>query len=207
MADCLIEIGEFDRAEVLAKDANARAVTADHAYSRANINHVFGRLRTAQGRHAEALSLLKESWQTCLDLNMVQMYPIFAARMGEVYLGIGDVRTAIEVMSVPEKLDVPLADHAFGWRYLFVAQGRAFLADGRHAEAQSAAKRALALAEERGEPPQQAHALKLLGDIAQKDVSAVPEISREYFQHALKIAEDCSMKPLAVQCRMALAVS
>jgi class 3 adenylate cyclase/tetratricopeptide (TPR) repeat protein len=207
MADCLIELGEFDRAEVLAKDASLRAVSADHAYSRANINHVFGRLRAAQGRHAEALPLLKESWQTCLDLNMVQMYPIFAARMGEVYLAIGDTRTAIDVLSVPEQLDVPLAEHAFGWRYLFIAQSRAFLADGRQLEARSAAERALELAEARGEPPQQAHALKLLGDIALKDVASAPEVSRRYFQRALEIAENCSMKPLAVQCRMALAVS
>ena len=153
LTDSLIELGEMDRAEAMAQDAIQRARKVDHFYSLANISHVLARLRTAQGRHTEALSLLQECWQTCLDLEIVQMYPIFAARMGEAYLAAGDVDAANEILSVPERLDVPLAEHAFGWRYLFVAQGRAFLAAGRPAEAPAAAKRARALAEERGEPP------------------------------------------------------
>ena len=131
LTDSLIELGEMDRAEAMAQDAIQRARKVDHFYSLANISHVLARLRTAQGRHTEALSLLQECWQTCLDLEIVQMYPIFAARMGEAYLAAGDVEAANEILSVPERLDVPLAENAFGWGYLFVAQGRAFLAAGR----------------------------------------------------------------------------
>ena len=130
LTELLIELGEMDRAEAMAQDAIQRARKVDHFYSLANISHVLARLRTAQGRHMEGLSLLQECWQTCLDLEIVQMYPIFAARMGEAYLAAGNIDAAIEILSVPERLDVPLAEHAFGWRYLFVAQGRAFLATG-----------------------------------------------------------------------------
>jgi hypothetical protein len=49
IADSLIEIGEMERAEIMANDAIARA--EDHFYSRANISHVLARLRIAQGRH------------------------------------------------------------------------------------------------------------------------------------------------------------
>jgi tetratricopeptide (TPR) repeat protein len=205
LADSLIEIGEMDRAELFAEEASRRAQQVDHFHSRANITHVLARLRTAQGRHKEALSLLQESWQTCLDLEMVQMYPIFAARMGEAYLAAGEIDEALEILSVPERLDVPLAEHAFGWRYLFVAHGRAFLAAGRHAEAHAAAKRALALAEERGEPPQQAYALKLLGDIESvaNDVNGAE--AEVYFQRSFQLAEKCGMRPLMALCNSALA--
>ena len=204
LTDSLIELGEMDRAEAMAQDAIQRARKVDHFYSLANISHVLARLRTAQGRHTEALSLLQECWQTCLDLEIVQMYPIFAARMGEAYLAAGDVDAANEILSVPERLDVPLAEHAFGWRYLFVAQGRAFLAAGRHAEAQAAAKRARALAEERGEPPQQAYALKLLGDI--ESVSCGPDRGEAelHFRRALELAKKCGMRPLVALCSAAL---
>ncbi|WP_213289927.1 adenylate/guanylate cyclase domain-containing protein [Bradyrhizobium sp. sGM-13] len=204
LTDSLIELGEMDRAEAMAQQAINRAREVDHFYSLANISHVLARLRTAQGRHSEALSLLQECWQTCLDLEIVQMYPIFAARMGEAYLAGGDVDAAIEILSVPERLDVPLAEHAFGWRYLFVAQGRAFLAAGRHAEAYAAAKRALALAEERGEPPQQAYALKLMGDI--ESLSGGPDRSEAepHLQRAFELAEKCGMRPLATLCSAAL---
>jgi len=203
MADSLIELGELDRAETVAEDASRRAEILDHAYSRANINHVLGRLRTAQARHAEAIPLLRESWQTCLDLEMVQMYPVFAARMGEAYLATGDIETALDILSVPERLDVPLAEHAFGWRYLFVAQGRALLAAGRLAEAQAAGERALALAEQRGEPPQQAYATHLLGEIARAGNSQDTTITEAHFKRALGLAEKCGMQALMASCRLA----
>jgi class 3 adenylate cyclase/tetratricopeptide (TPR) repeat protein len=201
LADSLIELGEFDRAQIMAEEASRRAEAADHAYSRVNINHVLGRLRTAQGRPDEAIPLLKLSWQICLEREMLQMYPIFAARLGEAYLAANDVDAAIEIMSAPEKLDVPLAEHAFGWRYLFVAQGRAFLAAGRHAEARSVAERALALAQERGEPPQQAYALKLLGDIAAVTSSSTSPEAADYVHRAHELARQCGMRPLMALCR------
>ena len=200
LADSLIEIGEMERAEIIANDAFTKA--EDHFYSRANISHVLARLRIAQGRHVEALSMLRECWQTCLERGIVQMYPILAARMGEAYLALGDVKAAAEILSKPERLDVPLGENAFGWGWLFVAQGRAFLAAGDHAQARISAKRALALAEERGEPPQRAHALKLLGDasLAKGDRSE----AQSYLERALELATKCDMRPLMDQCRPAL---
>jgi tetratricopeptide (TPR) repeat protein len=205
MADSLIDLGDFGRAEGLAEEARRRAEAANHVYSRANINHVFGRLRIAQGRPAEALQLMRESWQTCLDLEMKQMYPIFAARMGEAYLALGDIGAALDILAVPERLDIPLAEHAFGWRYLFLAQGQALLAAKRHDDARAVAERALALAQERGEPPQSARAQKLLGDIARAAGTADTALATQYYGGALELAEQCAMKPLARQCRDALA--
>lgn len=205
MADSLIDLGDFSRAEALAKEARLLAVAANHSYSRANINHVFGRLRIAQGRPVEALALLNESWQTCLDLEMKQMYPVFASRMGEAYLALGDVESALNILAVPEKLDIPLAEHAFGWRFLFIAQGRAFLAAGRSKEAKAVAERALALAEERGELPQQVYAKKLLGDIAHILDTSNTTTAERYYREALGLAEQCSMQPYTTLCNDALA--
>jgi tetratricopeptide (TPR) repeat protein len=188
------------RAETMADEAVRRA--EDHFYSRATISHVLARLRNAQGRHAEALSILRECWQTCLERGMVQMYPILAARMGEAYLGLGDIKAATEILSKPERLDMPLGENAFGWGWLFVAQGHAFLAAGDQAQARISGKRALGLAEERGEPPQQALALKLLGDtsLAKGDWSE----AQSYLEQALGIATTCDMRPLMDRCRPAL---
>jgi tetratricopeptide (TPR) repeat protein len=204
LADSLIDVGEIDRAEVMATEANRRARSAAHFYSRANITHVLARLRTAQGRHTEALALLQECWQTCLDLEIVQFYPIFAARMGEAYLAAGDINSAAEILSEPERLDVPLGENAFGWGSLFEAQGRAFLAARDLAQARARGNRALALAELRGEPPQQAYALKLLGDtsLAEGGMSE----ARSHFERALELATKCGMRPLMGQCSAALAL-
>ncbi len=203
LAASQIELGDLERAAAFAEDARQRAEAANDAYSRATINHVLGRLLTVQGRPEEAIALLKQTWHECLEREMVQMYPTLAARMGEAYLAAGDVEAAIEITSAPEKLDVPLAEHTWGWRYLFVAEGRAMLAAGRAADAHAAAELALALAQERGEPPQQANALKLLGDIVA--ATGVPSEARDYYRRAYELAQQCGMKPVMVQCEEAQA--
>jgi class 3 adenylate cyclase/tetratricopeptide (TPR) repeat protein len=199
IADSLVEIGDYDRAMAVATEAARTADGADHAYSRANINHVRGRLLTALGRPQEAIALLRPTWQSCLELEMLQMYPVFAARMGEAYLAMGDVAAALEILSAPERLDVPLAEHAFGWRYLFVAQGHALLRAGRLDEARQAGERALTLAIQRTEPPQEAYALKLLGDVAAGGGSEAEAAALYRRAHAL--AEGCAMRPLLAACR------
>lgn len=203
LAASLIELGDLDRAAVFAEDARLRAEAVNDAYSRATINHVLGRLLTVQGRPDEAIALLKQTWDECLEREMVQMYPTLAARMGEAYLAAGKVDAAIEITSAPEKLDVPLAEHTWGWRYLFIAEGRAMLAANRAADAQAAAELALALAQERGEPPQQANALKLLGDIAA--ATGAPSDAGDYYRRAYELAQQCGMKPVMAQCDAAQA--
>ncbi len=96
---------------------------------------------------------------------------------------------------------MPLAEHAWGWRYLFIAQGHAFLRAGRIAEARSVAERALTLAIERGEPPQQGYALKLIGDIAASQ-GAEGEATEAY-RRCAALAESCGMRPLLGACREA----
>src|SRR5262249_8094899 len=149
-----------------------------------------------------ALSLLQECWRTCLDLEIVQFNPMFAARMGEAYLAAGDFKAAGEILSKPEQLDVPLAENAFGWGALFVAQGHAFLAAVPLAQARAKGKRALALAEDRGEPPRQAYALKLLGDTSSEE-GGISE-ARSYLERAHELATKCGMRPLIYQCDAAL---
>jgi tetratricopeptide (TPR) repeat protein len=194
----LIELGDLERASAVAEEARQRAEATNDVYSRATINHVLGRLLTILGRPDEAIALLMRSWHESLEREMVQMYPILAARLGEAYLAAGDVDAAIEITSAPEKLDVPLAEHTWGWRYLFIAEGRAMLAAGRAADAHAAAELALALAQERGEPPHQAHALKLLGDIAA--TTGAPSEAGDYYRRAYELAQQCGMKPVMAQC-------
>ncbi len=204
LADALLELGEIDEAETVAEEGGRRAAAADHPYSLVQINQVRSRIRVAQGRPAEAISLLKDTWQVCMDLELIQMYPIIAARWGEAYLAAGDFAAALDIVSTPEKLDIPLAQNTFGWGHLFVAQGCALLTAGRHGEARAAAERALRLAEQRGDRPQEAYALKLLGEAAaERD----PIEAEGYLRRAVALAEECGMKPLKGGCVAALAAA
>jgi class 3 adenylate cyclase/tetratricopeptide (TPR) repeat protein len=203
LADALLELGEIEEAEAVAEEGGRRADAADHAYSRCQINQVRSRIRVAQGRPAEAILLLQDAWQASIDLELIQMYPIIAARWGEAYLAAGDFPAALDIVSMPEKLDIPLAQNTFGWGQLFVAQGHALLAVGRQGDARAAAERAMRLAEQRGERPQQAYALKLLGDISAAEQD--PAEAEGHFRRAIDLAEECGMNPLKQDCVAALA--
>jgi class 3 adenylate cyclase len=205
LADALLELGEIEEAEAVAEEGGRRADAADHGYSRAQINQVRSRIRVAQGRPAEAISLLQAAWQVSIDLELIQMYLILAARWGEAYLAAGDVEAALDIVAVPEKLDIPLAQNTFGWGYLFVAQGQALLAAGRHGEALAAAERAMRLAEQRSDPPQEAYALRLLGQISASMPEPDASEAERYLQRAVTLAQNCGMKPLKESCLAALA--
>jgi len=205
LADSLIELGEIAEADRMGEDGGRRADDADHAYSRAMINHVRGRIRVLQGRPAEAVALLDEAWRTCLNLEMIQQFPIIAARLGEAHLAAGHTEASMEILSAPEKLDIPLAENTFGWGQLYLAQGATLLAMGRPADGLSAADRALRLGNLRGERPLRAYAMKLIGDIARVSRELGLSEPKVYLESALELAEACQMRPLAADCRKALA--
>jgi tetratricopeptide (TPR) repeat protein len=204
LADSLLELGELAEAEAMAEEAVRLADAVNHAYSRSLIYHIRARIHLAKGEVAAAVALMEEAWRICVDLEIIQMYPVTAARLGEAYLYAGNIDAALKVVSLPEKLDVPQAENNYGWYHLFLAQGRTFLMSGQHAQAFTVAKRALQLAEERGERPQQAHALKLLGEICAASKQHLPAEAEKYLRTALALAEDCSMRLLAERCKAAL---
>ncbi|MDX2204209.1 MAG: adenylate/guanylate cyclase domain-containing protein [Hyphomicrobiaceae bacterium] len=202
LADSLFEAGELDDAARVGEEGIARAELAGHAYSRVQINQVRSRIMLAQGQTAEALEMLAADWRTSVELDMVQMHPIIATRLGEAHLAAGDVAAALEVLAQPERLDVPLTENAFGWRYLFLARGHAYLSGGRSEDALSCARRALALAMEREERPQAAYAHELLGRIA-RERDRNGRLARAHFREAARLAEACGMRLLASRCRTA----
>lgn len=82
--------------------------------------------------------------------------------------------------------------------------GEAYLRAGRLEEASNVVGRALDLARVHEERGHQAHALRLLGDIAaQREPPAVEEATAHY-QQALALAEALGMRPLQAHCHRGL---
>ena len=177
LANSLLELGEIEEAEAMAEEAVRFADTANHSYSRSLIYHIRGRIHLARGEVAAAVAIMEKAWRICVDLEIIQMYPVTAARLAKSYLEAGNIDAALRVISLPEKLDVPEKENTYGWYYLFLAQARAFLMSDQRAQWLRTAKRALQLPEERGERPQQAHALKLLGRSTLSSTSRTPTSS------------------------------
>ena len=82
--------------------------------------------------------------------------------------------------------------------------GEAALLAGRLEAAHTHAVQALALARERQERGHQAHALRLLGDIAARREPPDVKPAEDYHRQALALADELGMRPLQAHCHLGL---
>jgi len=87
---------------------------------------------------------------------------------------------------------------------LLAALSEAYLLAGRLEEAGDRAGRALDLARARKERGNQAHALRLLGDITAHGDPPQVEPAEDYYHQALTLADDLGMRPLLAHCHYGL---
>jgi tetratricopeptide (TPR) repeat protein len=114
LADSLPELGEIAEAEAMADEAVRQVNAVNHAYSRSLIYHIRARIHLSKGEVAAAVALMEEVWRICVDLEIIQMYPVTAARLGEAYLDASNIDAALKVIALPEQLDVPQAENNYG---------------------------------------------------------------------------------------------
>jgi tetratricopeptide (TPR) repeat protein len=84
------------------------------------------------------------------------------------------------------------------------AVGEAYLLAGRLEEASDLAGRALALARAQKERGNQAHTLRLLGDITAHGDPPQVEPATDYYRQAMALAEELGMRPLQAHCHFGL---
>jgi tetratricopeptide (TPR) repeat protein len=82
--------------------------------------------------------------------------------------------------------------------------GEAYLLAGRGQDALAATTRAVQLAHEGGERGAEAHALRLLGEIAYRSDPPEIEAAEGYYQRAMALSEELEMRPLVAKCQLGL---
>jgi tetratricopeptide (TPR) repeat protein len=96
--------------------------------------------------------------------------------------------TARETVAFPALCSLPL--------------GEAQLLAGHLEEAHALAEQALVLAREHQERSNEAHALRLLGDIATRRDPPEAEEAEAYYRQARALAEELGMRPLVAHCHL-----
>jgi tetratricopeptide (TPR) repeat protein len=197
----LAELGEFAQAQPVLEDGLRIAETINHPYSQTFLSLGEGILRLREGDLPKAVSALERSLALCRHWKLAALFDVIAGYLGAAYTRAGRPTEAIPV------LEEALAGEHRHWLEPFPSQAlaEAYLRTGRREDARHQADRALELAQQRGQRGHEAWIRWTLGEIvAQVRVADGPS-AEEHYRHALGLATELVMRPLAAHCQLGLA--
>jgi class 3 adenylate cyclase/tetratricopeptide (TPR) repeat protein len=203
LVSCLAELGQFAAGIPIGEEAVRIAEQANHAFSLGQAYVNFGVLYLRKG-DLDLATVLLERGGNVSGLSKVSALAInIAATLGYVYALSGRLPEAIALLEEAVQRGEPkriMARQSVWTAWL----GEAYLLGGRDNDALAQARRALLLTRENGERGNEAHVLRLLGDIAARQ-DAVDEHGPEvWYRQATGLAETLGMRPLIAVCQLKL---
>ena len=165
--------------------------------------HGAGVLALRQGDISKAMALLERGLGLCQDGGISSWFPALSLALGVSYALCGRVAETLPLLEQAVRLPamhwpVSVCVSPFLWT------GEASLLAGRLEEATTAACHALEHASSHKERGYQAHALRLLGDIAAHRDPPALEQAETHYRQAITVAEDLGMHPLLAHCHLGL---
>jgi class 3 adenylate cyclase/tetratricopeptide (TPR) repeat protein len=203
LALCHAELGLFAEGRVLGEEGLRIAQEVAHPESPMRAYYGLGLLALRQGDLSRALPCLERALGICQDADLLFMFPMTAAALGAAYtLGrrIADAVPLLTQAMAQLRATETIRNQAF----CGLSLGEAQVLTGRLEEAQAHAEGALALARAHGERGNEAHALRLLGDIAAHRNPPEGEQAAVYYQQAVALADELGMRPLVAHCHRGL---
>jgi tetratricopeptide (TPR) repeat protein len=201
-AECLVQLGEPERARELIVRGEHVAEAADHLYSRVTLAIARGQVFMHHGTAEEAIAVLEPALATCREKGFAGQTMRAATELGLAYGRAG--RPADGIPIVQEGIKLQEQAGAFVTRaYWWHALGQLYLGTGQIAEAQRAAEESLRFARAHEERWIEGWSEWLLGDIALRRGDG--QAARARLDAALAIATDLEMGPLGQHCRATLA--
>ncbi len=203
LARALGELGAFDQGMSHAREAMRIAAALDHPYSTVLASWALAELHTVKGEFAEAIPVLERASTLCRDWKLGLLSPLTADMLGYVHAlsgamarGLELLREAVELFTTQGRLAAqPLA---------LVHLGEALLLADRFEDAAANAGQALTLARERGLRGNEAHALRLVAEIASRREPPEAEEAEAHYAQALALATELGMRPLVARCHLGL---
>jgi predicted ATPase/class 3 adenylate cyclase/DNA-binding winged helix-turn-helix (wHTH) protein len=207
LAWCQAELGLFAEGRALVEEGLRIAETAAHLGSLMFAAWGIGELALSQGDLPRALPQLERALSLCRDMAPGARRPPnfirITAALGAAYTLDGRVAEAALLLTQALERSAATKGGPSDMR-CHLALGEAQVWAGRLVEAQAHAERALGLARKHQERGQQAYALRLLGDIAERREPPARDLAEVHYRQALALAEELGMRPLQAHCHLGL---
>jgi tetratricopeptide (TPR) repeat protein len=205
LVGCLTELGRFAEGIVLGEEAIRIAEGADHAFSlgQACINLAVLYLR--KGDLHLATTLLARG-PTISGISKVSALSIgLTSTLGYAYALAGRLPEAISLLE--EGVEQAAAKHIMARHSVWATWlSEAYLLAGRGDDALALARRTLAFTRDHGERGNEAHVLRLLGDIAARQGGREGQDAEALYRQAGAAAKALEMRPLLAHCQLDLGV-
>jgi len=197
--ESLAFLGEFERAEELARRGARLAEAANHPYSLVAIQTCTGYLHVFKGELSAAIALLEPALRICREKNFAGWTMRSATALGIAYALTGRPAEAIslheEAIRLQEEAGA-LVNRGHWWTNL----GEALLLAGRTEEARRAGQEGLKFAQAHAEQAQEASSRWLLGEVAACQTPPARTEAEEQLGGAARLAETLGLKPLLGRC-------
>jgi tetratricopeptide (TPR) repeat protein len=199
----LAELGDFPEGRNIGEDAVQIAEAIEQPYSLVTALIVVGLLHRRQGDISKAISTLERAMALCQSTNILLFFPRVASPLVVAYVLAGRAMEAVPL------LDQMLERIASGNRILdlplvLTELSEALLLVRRVEEAGALTSRLFELSRTHTGRGYQAHAWRLLGEIAMHRESPDVEQAAAHYHQALALAEELGMRPLQAHCHRGL---
>ena len=202
LAASLAELGEFAAAMLHAEAALRIAESVSHVYSLAFAYYGIGTVHVIRGDVPRSIAALERGLDLCRSWNLPLMLPLLGTSLGHAYCLAARPDDAIRLLEEAEGRASAMSRMG-GHAMLLVRLGEAYLQVLRVGDADRCARHAIKLSRKHTERGLEAHALRLFGELAANDPSAL-DASEGSYRQAIARAEELEMGPLLARCYLDL---
>ena len=198
----LAELGDFVEAASMGEDAVRLAEAVVHPASMAWTLITVGLVSRRQGDVHTAIPVLEQALALSQTANILVL-PISASLLGAAYALIGCTAEALPLLD--QMLErVATGNPMFFPALVLTELSEALLLVGRVNEASALAGRLFDLSRTHTGRGYQAHAHRLLGDVAMHREPPDADQAAAHYRQALALAEELGMRPLQAHCHLGL---
>jgi tetratricopeptide (TPR) repeat protein len=198
----LAELGDFAAAAGMGEDAVRLGEAVAHPASMVAARNLAGLVYCRQGDVHTAIRVLEQDL-ALIQLTNILVFPITASLLSVAYALAG--RTAEALPLLDQMLErVVTGNRMFCHALVLTELSEALLLVGRMDEASALAGRLLELSRTHTGRGYQAHAYRLLGDVAMRREPLDMDQAAAHYQQALALADELGMRPLQAHCHRGL---
>ena len=200
---CLAELGGFAEGRGVGEEAIQLAEAVEQPCSLTFALVWGGLLARRQGDIYKAIPMLEQALAFCQSADIRLLFPMAASLLGAVYALAGRAAEAIPLLD--QTLEhVATGSRMFTKAHVLTDLSEALLLVGRVDEASALTERLLELSHTHTGRGYQAHAYRLLGEVAMRREPPDTDQAVTHYRQALALAEELGMRPLQAHCHLGL---